>query len=122
MTVSSAKLLRASCAFLALAVIAVPCPADAQDTEKAREAVSKDPLYIQVVEAMKKAATYYRSNVATHGGYVYYYSEDLKQRWGEGKADAVLAASLFHFGELTVGQVKEFLVTQGLPVRLTAAR
>ena len=39
----------------------------------------------------------------------------------EGKADAVLAASLFHFGELTVGQVKEVLVTQGIPVRLTAA-
>lgn len=36
--------------------------------------------------ALKKAATYYHANVATHGGYVYYYSVDLQQRWGEGVA------------------------------------
>ena len=36
--------------------------------------------------AMRKAATYYREQVATHGGYVYYYSSDLTQRWGEGAA------------------------------------
>lgn len=35
--------------------------------------------------AMKKAATYYRSRVASHGGYVYYYTTDLKRRWGEGE-------------------------------------
>jgi cyclase len=35
-----------------------------------------------------------------------------------GKADAVLAASIFHFGELTVGDVKRFLASQGIPVRL----
>ena len=35
----------------------------------------------------------------------------------EGKADAVLAASIFHFGEFTVGQVKEFLAKQKIPVR-----
>ena len=34
-----------------------------------------------------------------------------------GRADAVLAASIFHFGELTVGQVKEYLAGRGLPVR-----
>lgn len=31
--------------------------------------------------------------------------------------DAALAASLFHFGELTVPQVKEYLADQGIPVR-----
>lgn len=36
--------------------------------------------------AMKYAASYYRGNVASHGGYVYYYSLDLRDRWGEGKA------------------------------------
>lgn len=36
----------------------------------------------------------------------------------EGKADAVLAASLFHFGELSVRQVKEYLAGRSLPVRL----
>jgi imidazole glycerol-phosphate synthase subunit HisF len=35
----------------------------------------------------------------------------------EGKADAVLAASIFHFGEWTVGQVKDFLASQGIAVR-----
>lgn len=34
-----------------------------------------------------------------------------------GKADAVLAASLFHFGELTVPQLKEYLSERGVPVR-----
>ncbi|HEU0008673.1 MAG TPA: imidazole glycerol phosphate synthase subunit HisF [Verrucomicrobiae bacterium] len=35
----------------------------------------------------------------------------------EGKADAVLAASIFHFGEHTVGDVKQFLAARGIPVR-----
>jgi cyclase len=34
-----------------------------------------------------------------------------------GRADAVLAASIFHFGEFTVGQVKDYLHGQGIPVR-----
>jgi cyclase len=36
----------------------------------------------------------------------------------EGRADAVLAASIFHFGEYTVGEVKEFLAGKGIPVRV----
>ncbi len=36
----------------------------------------------------------------------------------EGKADAVLAASVFHFREFTVGQVKDFLSEKGISVRL----
>jgi cyclase len=36
----------------------------------------------------------------------------------EGKADAVLAASIFHFGEYTVEAVKQFLAGKGIPVRL----
>lgn len=35
-------------------------------------------------------------------------------------ADAALAASLFHFRELTVGQVKEHLANRGIPVRRCA--
>jgi len=35
----------------------------------------------------------------------------------EGKADAVLAASIFHFGEYTVGDVKRLLAQSGVPVR-----
>jgi imidazole glycerol-phosphate synthase subunit HisF len=37
----------------------------------------------------------------------------------EGKADAVLAASIFHFGQFTVGEVKKYLASQGIPVRMT---
>lgn len=36
----------------------------------------------------------------------------------DGKADAVLAASLFHFNELTITQVKEHMKSKKLPVRL----
>jgi cyclase len=36
----------------------------------------------------------------------------------QGKADAVLAASIFHFGEYTVGDVKKFLAEKGITVRL----
>jgi cyclase len=36
----------------------------------------------------------------------------------EGKADAVLAASVFHFGEYTVSDVKQFLQEKGICVRL----
>jgi len=35
-----------------------------------------------------------------------------------GKADAALAASVFHYGEFTVGQVKAYLRDRGVPVRL----
>lgn len=34
-----------------------------------------------------------------------------------GKADAVLAASLFHFGEISIGELKEYLKTKDIPVR-----
>ena len=35
----------------------------------------------------------------------------------QGKADAVLAASLFHFKEITIPQLKNFLSAKGIPVR-----
>jgi imidazole glycerol-phosphate synthase subunit HisF len=35
-----------------------------------------------------------------------------------GKADAVLAASIFHFGEYTIRQAKEYMAAQGIPMRL----
>ncbi len=35
-----------------------------------------------------------------------------------GRANAVLAASIFHFGEYTVGQAKRFMADQGISVRL----
>src|SRR3989454_12516076 len=44
--------------------------------------------------------------------------EHLAEVLLEGKADAVLAASIFHFGEYTVGEVKRFLAGKGIPVRI----
>ena len=43
--------------------------------------------------------------------------EHFAEAFTEGRADAVLAASRFHFGELTVPQVKEHLASRGIPVR-----
>ncbi len=45
--------------------------------------------------------------------------EHMAQVLLEGKADAVLAASIFHLGVYTVGDVKRFLAGKGIPVRLT---
>ena len=45
--------------------------------------------------------------------------EDMYAGLVEGRADAVLAASIFHFGEYSVADVKRFLAERGVPVRLT---
>jgi cyclase len=39
-----------------------------------------------------------------------------------GRADAVLAASLFHFGTMRIGEVKDYLHDRGLPVRMERSR
>ena len=44
--------------------------------------------------------------------------DDLVNGVLEGKADAVLAASIFHFGEFTVRQAKECMAARGIEVRL----
>ncbi|MGI6036785.1 MAG: imidazole glycerol phosphate synthase subunit HisF [Limnochordia bacterium] len=44
--------------------------------------------------------------------------EHLRDAIIEGGADAVLAASIFHYGEYTIGEVKAYLHSQGIPVRL----
>ncbi len=51
-------------------------------------AAEPEPTVAEVTAAMKKAATFFREKVALRGGYVYYYSPDLNERWGEGKATA----------------------------------
>jgi cyclase len=43
--------------------------------------------------------------------------EHLYDGLTEGKADAVLAASIFHFGEFTIQETKEFLKKQGIHIR-----
>jgi cyclase len=44
--------------------------------------------------------------------------EHLAQGIEEGRADAVLAASVFHFGEISIGEAKRFLASRGIEMRL----
>lgn len=44
--------------------------------------------------------------------------EHFYDAFTKGKADAVLAASLFHFGEITIPELKKYLAGTGIPVRL----
>jgi cyclase len=44
--------------------------------------------------------------------------EDLYKALIDGKADAVLAASIFHFGTHTIRETKEYLAKKGIPIRI----
>jgi cyclase len=44
--------------------------------------------------------------------------DHLVQGIRDGHATAVLAASIFHFGEYTVRQAKDYMAKAGLPMRL----
>ena len=44
--------------------------------------------------------------------------KDLADGVLEGHADAVLAASIFHYGQHTVGEAKRFMADRGIPMRL----
>jgi PelA/Pel-15E family pectate lyase len=61
---------------MALALPRVPSARAADDA----------PLGELALASMKRAAAYFRTQVARHGGYVYYYSFDLAKRLGEGVA------------------------------------
>jgi len=49
-------------------------------------AENEQALQVQAAAALKQAARYYHDTLAVRGGYVYHYTPDLKQRWGEGLA------------------------------------
>jgi len=44
--------------------------------------------------------------------------EHLYEAFTKGKADAVLAASIFHYREYTIGQAKQYLQSRGIPMRI----
>jgi cyclase len=46
--------------------------------------------------------------------------EDLYQALASGKADAVLAASIFHYGTYSIRETKEYLAKRGIPIRLSS--
>lgn len=45
-------------------------------------------------------------------------AEDFYRAFSYGKADAALAASLFHYGELSINGLKKYLSDKGVPVRI----
>lgn len=50
-------------------------------------ASAEKPDREQIVQTINRAIDFYHSKVASHGGYVYYYTLDMKERWGEGRAN-----------------------------------
>jgi cyclase len=44
--------------------------------------------------------------------------EDLYKALVEGKADAVLAASIFHYGTYSIKDIKKYLAERGIPIRM----
>jgi cyclase len=44
--------------------------------------------------------------------------EDFKDVFTVGKADAALAAGVFHFGEISINELKKYLQHEGIRVRL----
>jgi len=64
----------------------------------------------------RTVAEHISANVVASGGVGTL--EHLAEGLSDGKADAVLAASIFHFGEYSIHEAKEYLVNKGISVRL----
>ncbi len=75
---------------------------------------TKEGYDLELVEAVSSAVSI--PVIASGGAGTLEHMAEVLQSAG---ADAVLAASIFHFGEYTVGEVKAFLAERGVPVRLT---
>jgi len=74
---------------------------------------TKDGYDIELTRAVSEAVTI--PVIASGGAGTL---EHLAEALIEGKADAVLAASIFHFGTYSVREAKEYLAWKGIPVRL----
>ena len=44
--------------------------------------------------------------------------QDFKAAFSQTQVSACLAASIFHFGEIPIGELKKYLVNQGIPIRI----
>ena len=76
---------------------------------------TKNGFDLEITDLISKAVNV--PVIASGGcGKLEHFSEVFKKTG----ADAALAASLFHYGELTVGQVKEHLIENGIPARRKA--
>ena len=73
---------------------------------------TKDGYDLEVTKAVSEAVTI---PVVASGGAGH--PEHLADAIQQGKADAALAASIFHFGEFTIPQAKSFMRAQGIEMR-----
>jgi PelA/Pel-15E family pectate lyase len=69
-----------------LSRFAAPCALLAGFSAQLLAADAGPSLREQARATIRKAATFYRTEIASHGGYVYHYTLDLQTRWGEGLA------------------------------------
>jgi imidazole glycerol-phosphate synthase subunit HisF len=74
---------------------------------------TKDGYDLEITRAVAEAV---RIPVVASGGAGC--PEHMAEAVTIGKADAALAASIFHFGTYTIRQTKELLASRGVPVRL----
>lgn len=75
---------------------------------------TKDGYDIELTRAISEAVTI--PVIASGGAGTL---EHLYEAFAFGKADAALAASIFHYREYTVREAKEYLQSKGIPVRLS---
>ena len=68
------------------------------------------------VELLAKLSTLVKVPIVASGGAGTV--QHLLEALSVGRVDAVLAASIFHFNEISIAHLKKFLFTEGLPVRL----
>ena len=74
---------------------------------------TKDGYDVELLEAISRVVTV--PVIASGGaGTLAHLAEALMP----GRADAVLAGSVFHFGEFRIAEAKRFLAERGIPVRL----
>ncbi len=74
---------------------------------------TKDGYDLPITRAISKAV---RIPIIASGGAGNI--EHMYDAFAQADADAALAASIFHYGEYTIGQAKEYLRSKGVPVRL----
>ena len=68
-----------------------------------------------IKENPKQAANFAAKNASAIGNFA---MAILKDGIVQGGASAVLAASIFHFGEYSISEAKEYLKKENVPVRL----
>ena len=74
---------------------------------------TKDGYDLSITRAISKAV---RIPIIASGGAGNV--EHMYDAFVKADADAALAASIFHYGEYTIGQAKEYLCSKGIPMRL----